>query len=102
MSQQGDQTVGYVQGWRAHDMTASGLFGHSLLRFNAGDTITPLLDFYDANGVYQETLQGDPIAMREANMPVSYESFGDATTYFWGTLTTVYGDAIDTDVLSIE
>ena len=30
MSQQGDQTVGYVQGWRAHDMTASGLFGHGL------------------------------------------------------------------------
>lgn len=102
MSQQGDQTVGYVQGWRAHDMTASGLFGHGLSQLNAGDTITPLFDFYDANGVYQETLQGDPIAMRESNMPVSYESFGDATTYFWGTLTTVYGDAIDTDVLYIE
>ena len=32
---------------------------------NAGDTITTLFDFYDANGIYQETLQGDPIAMRE-------------------------------------
>jgi hypothetical protein len=65
MSQQGDQTVGYVQGRRAHDMTASGLFGHGLSQFNAGDTITPLFDFCDANGIYQETLQGDPIAMRE-------------------------------------
>ena len=102
MSQQGDQTVGYVQGWRAHDMTASGLFGHGLSQFNAGDTITPLFDFYDASGAYRETLQGEPIAMQESNMPVSYESFGDATTYFWGTLTTVYGDAIDTEALYIE
>ena len=46
-------------------MTASGLFGHGLSQFNAGDTIAPLFDFYDANGVYQETLQGDPTAMRE-------------------------------------
>lgn len=65
MSQQGYQTVGYVQGWRAHDMTASGLFGHGLSQFNAGDTIAPLFDFYDANGVYQETLQGDSIALRK-------------------------------------
>ena len=65
MSQQGDQTVGYVQGWRAHDMTASGLFSHGLSQFNAGDTIAPLFDFYDANGVYQETLQGDSIALRK-------------------------------------
>lgn len=102
MSQQGDRTVGYVQGWRAHDMTASNLFGHGLSPFNEGDTITPLFDFYDASGTYQETLQGDPIAMQESNMPVSYESFGDAATYFWGTMTTVYGDAIDTEALSIE
>ena len=101
MSQQGDQTVGYVQGWRAYDMTASSLFGHGLSQFNAGDTITPLFDFYDANGAYRETLQGELIAMQESSMPVTYEDTGDATSYFWGTLTTVYGDAIDTEALSI-
>ncbi|MGN0083981.1 MAG: hypothetical protein ACI38S_00155 [Atopobiaceae bacterium] len=48
-------------------------------------------------------MAGDAITISDPkNIEVTYEPARDTATYFWGTLMTVYGDAIDTEVLVIE
>lgn len=98
-----DQSVGYVQGWRSHEQTQSHIFGHGLSSFSAGDEIVPIFDVYDEDGSWLRTMAGDAITISDPDsIEVTYESPGNEPTYFWGTLTTVYGDAIDTEALAIE
>lgn len=48
-------------------------------------------------------MAGDAITISDPkNIKVAYEPARDTATYCWGTLTTVCGDAIDTEVLVIE
>ena len=45
------------------------------------------------------------LALRDelmANAQARYEDAGDADVLFWGTLTTVYGSQVDTEVLTTE
>lgn len=63
----------------------------------------PLFDVYDEEGNWLRTMAGDAITISDPkNIEVAYGPARDAATYFWGTLTTVYGNAIDTEVLVIE
>ncbi|MGN0072177.1 MAG: clostripain-related cysteine peptidase [Atopobiaceae bacterium] len=98
-----DQSIGYVQGWRSHEQTQSHVFGHGLSSFSTGDEIVPIFDVYDEEGNWLRTMAGDAITISDPDsIEVTYESSGDEPTYFWGMLTTVYGDAIDTEALVIE
>lgn len=98
-SQQGDTYTGVIQGYRIPN---SGFFtfGRGLIPFEVGDTITPLFDYYDASGKYKETIQGNPITVEDANMTATYGLFEQNTVHFWGTMTTVYGDRINTPVIT--
>ena len=98
-SQQGATYTGYVQGYRLSE-NANNTYGRGLQEFTPGDVITPLFDVYDKQGKYSETIPGTAIKVTEANMPVTYELYDHATVHYWGTMVTVYGDQIDTQVLS--
>lgn len=101
-SERGDgETIGYVQGYR---MSGQGyVLGRGLGQLKAGDTLTPVFDYFDSEGNWVETLQGDAITVSDpSNIEVRYEDAGDADVVFWGTLTTVYGSQVDTEVLTTE
>ncbi len=98
-SQQTGAYTGIIQGYR---MKNGGFLtiGRGLIPFQAGDTITPLFDFYDGSGNYVQTELGNPITVQDPdNLTVNYELFDHNTVHFWGTMTTVYGDQIDTSVI---
>lgn len=100
-SQQGDEGyVGQIQGYRM-DNPSLFTFGRGLIPFQAGDTITPLFDLYDKQGQYVETQPGNTITVDNPDaLKVTYELFDHNTVHFWGTMTTVYGDKIDTAVVT--
>lgn len=100
-SQQEDgQYIGQIMGYRL-DNPGLFTFGRGLIPFEAGNTITPLFDFYDKQGNYLETQPGNTITVDNPNtLKVTYELFDHDTVHFWGTLTTVYGDKIDTSVVT--
>lgn len=101
-SERGDgETIGYVQGYR---MSGQGyVLGRGLGQLKAGDTLTPVFDYFDSEGNWVETLQGDAITVSDpSNIEVRYEDASDADVVFWGTLTTVYGSQVDTEVLTTE
>lgn len=101
-SERGDgEAIGYVQGYR---MSGQGyVLGRGLGQLKAGDTLTPVFDYFDSEGSWVETLQGDAITVSDpSNIEVRYEDAGDADVVFWGTLTTVYGSQVDTEVLTTE
>lgn len=95
------ETVGYVQGYR---MSEQGyVLGRGLGQLKAGDTLTPIFDYFDSEGNWVETLQGNVITVSDpSNVEVRYQDAGDADVLFWGTLTTVYGSQVDTEVLTTE
>ncbi|SES74958.1 hypothetical protein SAMN05216348_102190 [Olsenella sp. KH3B4] len=95
------ETMGYVQGYR---MSGQGyVLGRGLGQLKAGDTLTPIFDYFDSEGNWVETLQGNVITVSDpSNVEVRYQDAGDADVLFWGTLTTVYGSQVDTEVLTTE
>ncbi len=101
-SERGDgEAIGYVQGYR---MSGQGyVLGRGLGQLKAGDTLTLVFDYFDSEGNWVETLQGDAITVFDpSNVEVRYEDAGDADVVFWGTLTTAYGSQVDTEVLTTE
>lgn len=101
-SERGDgETIGYVQGYRMSGQDY--VLGRGLGQLEAGDTLTPVFDYFDSEGNWVETLQGDAITVSDpSSIEVRYEDAGDADVLFWGTLTTVYGSQVDTEVLTTE
>ncbi len=101
-SERGDgETIGYVQGYRMSGQDY--VLGRGLGQLEAGDTLTPIFDYFDSEGNWVETLQGDAITVSDpSDVEVRYEDTGDASVLFWGTLTTVYGSQVDTEVLTTE
>lgn len=101
-SERGDgETIGYVQGYRMSGQDY--VLGRGLGQLEAGDTLTPIFDYFDSEGNWVETLQGDAITVSDpSSIEVRYEDAGDADVLFWGTLTTVYGSQVDTEVLTTE
>ena len=99
-SERGDgETIGYVQGYRMSGQDY--VLGRGLGQLEAGDTLTPVFDYFDSEGNWVETLQGDAITVSDpSDVEVRYEDTGDASVLFWGTLTTVYGSQVDTEVLT--
>ena len=99
-SERGDgETIGYVQGYRMSGQDY--VLGRGLGQLEAGDTLTPVFDYFDSEGNWVETLQGDAITVSDpSDVEVRYEDAGDADVLFWGTLTTVYGSQVDTEVLT--
>lgn len=99
-SERGDgETIGYVQGYRMSGQDY--VLGRGLGQLEAGDTLTPVFDYFDSEGNWVETLQGDAITVSDpSSIEVRYEDAGDASVLFWGTLTTVYGSQVDTEVLT--
>ena len=76
-------------------------YGRGLQPFNKGDVITPVFDYYDKQGNYVQTLQGNSITINSASdLEVTYGLSDHGTVHFWGTMTTIYGDTIDTDVIT--
>lgn len=101
-SERGDgETIGYVQGYRMSGQDY--VLGRGLGQLEAGDTLTPVFDYFDSEGNWVETLQGDVITVSDpSDVEVRYEDTGDASVLFWGTLTTVYGSQVDTEVLTTK
>ena len=101
-SERGDgETIGYVQGYRMSGQDY--VLGHGLGQLEAGDTLTPVFDYFDSEGNWVETLQGDAITVSDpSDVEVRYEDASDASVLFWGTLTTVYGSQVDTEVLTTK
>ena len=101
-SERGDgETIGYVQGYRMSGQDY--VLGRGLGQLEAGDTLTPIFDYFDSEGNWVETLQGDAITVSDpSDVEVRYEDTGDASVLFWGTLTTVYGSQVDTEVLTTK
>ncbi len=101
-SERGDgETIGYVQGYRMSGQDY--VLGRGLGQLEAGDTLTPVFDYFDSEGNWVETLQGDAITVSDpSDVEVRYEDTGDASVLFWGTLTTVYGSQVDTEVLTMK
>ena len=101
-SERGDgETIGYVQGYRMSGQDY--VLGRGLGQLEAGDTLTPVFDYFDSEGNWVETLQGDAITVSDpSDVEVRYEDTGDASVLFWGTLTTVYGSQVDTEVLATK
>ena len=101
-SERGDgETIGYVQGYRMSGQDY--VLGRGLGQLEAGDTLTPVFDYFDSEGNWVETLQGDAITVSDpSDVEVRYEDTGDASVLFWGTLTTVYGSQFDTEVLTTK
>lgn len=99
-SQQGDVYTGYIQGYRTQD-NSFFTYGRGLQAFNKGDVITPVFDYYDKQGNYVQTLQGNSITINSASdLEVTYGLAEHGTVHFWGTMTTIYGDTIDTDTIT--
>ena len=99
-SQQGDTYTGYIQGYRMKE-NSYYTYGRGLQQFNRGDVISPLFDLYDKQGNYAQTLPGNPITISSAkDLEVTYGLSDHGTVHFWGTMTTIYGDKIDTDVIT--
>ena len=93
------ETIGYVQGYRMSGQDY--VLGRGLGQLEAGNTLTPVFDYFDSEGNWVETLQGDAITVSDpSDVEVRYEDAGDADVLFWGTLTTVYGSQVDTEVLT--
>ena len=93
------ETIGYVQGYRMSGQDY--VLGRGLGQLEAGNTLTPVFDYFDSEGNWVETLQGDAITVSDpSDVEVRYEDTGDASVLFWGTLTTVYGSQVDTEVLT--
>lgn len=92
---------GEVLGYRKAD-AGNATFGKGYESFAAGDVVEPLFDVYDADGNWTGTITGASISMDDTGMKTTYEEFEAGTSYFWGTLTTVYGSAIDTETLVLE
>lgn len=101
-SERGDgETIGYVQGYRMSGQDY--VLGRGLGQLEAGNTLTPVFDYFDSEGNWVETLQGDAITVSDpSDVEVRYEDTGDASVLFWGTLTTVYGNQVDTEVLTTK
>lgn len=101
-SERGDgETIGYVQGYRMSGQDY--VLGRGLGQLEAGNTLTPVFDYFDSEGNWVETLQGDAITVSDpSDVEVRYEDTGDASVLFWGTLTTVYGSQVDTEVLTTK
>ena len=101
-SQQGDTYTGYVQGYRTkQNETNFFTYGRGLQAFNRGDTVAPLFDVYDKQGNYSTTLTGTSFTINDASdLEVTYALADHGTVHFWGTMTTIYGDKIDTDVIT--
>lgn len=101
-SERGDgETIGYVQGYRMSGQDY--VLGRGLGQLEAGDTLTPVFDYFDSEGNWVETLQGDAITVSDpSDVEVRYEDTGDASVLFWETLTTVYGSQVDTEVLTTK
>jgi len=100
-SEQGDVYTGYVQGYRLKDSSGSSTYGRGLMPFQRGDVVTPLFDYYDSRGNYVETIHGSDITINTASdLEVTYELFDHNTVHFWGTMITIYGDQVDTPVIS--
>lgn len=100
MSQQGSTYTGYIQGYRMQE-NSFFTYGRGLQPFNKGDVITPVFDYYDKQGNYVQTLQGNSITINSASdLEVTYGLSDHGTVHFWGTMTTIYGDTIDTDVIT--
>ena len=98
-SQQSGTYSGQIQGYRIPNSNFL-TFGRGLIDFVKGDEITPLFDYYDKQGNYVRTEKGNPIVITNPmNLTATYELFDHDTVYFWGTMTTVYGDQIDTKVV---
>ena len=95
-----DEYIGYIQGYRLTSESGSHTYGRGLTPFEKGDVVTPLFDFYDAQGNYSNTIKGSEITINSSSdLEVRYELFDHNTVHFWGTMTTVYGDQIDTSVI---
>ena len=95
------ETIGYVQGYRMSGQDY--VLGRGLGQLEAGNTLTPVFDYFDSEGNWVETLQGDAITVSDpSDVEVRYEDTGDASVLFWGTLTTVYGSQVDTEVLTTK
>lgn len=100
-SQQDEGYIGYVMGYRIKDDSNSATFGKGLLPFEKGDKVTPLFDFYDQQGNYSSTVQGTPFNVNTSDdLKLTYELFDHNKVYFWGTMVTIYGDQIDTEIIS--
>ncbi|MBQ9020898.1 MAG: hypothetical protein IJ113_02625 [Eggerthellaceae bacterium] len=99
-SQQGEVYTGYIQGYRMNENNYF-TYGRGLQQFNKGDVITPVFDYYDKQGNYVKTLPGNSITINSAkDLEVTYGLSDHGTVHFWGTMTTIYGDTIDTDVIT--
>ena len=99
-SQQSSTYTGYIQGYRTQD-NSFFTYGRGLQAFNKGDVVTPVFDYYDKQGNYVQTLQGSSITINSASdLEVTYGLSDHGTVHFWGTMTTIYGDTIDTDVVT--
>lgn len=97
------EAVGRVLGFRLTGQEQGHVLGRGLGQLEAGDTLTPLFDSYDADGEWVGTVEGDPVVVRDPGaLEVRYVDAGDANVVFWGTLTTVYGTGVDTEVLTTE
>ena len=98
-SQQTGDYVGKILGYRVPNANFFTV-GRGLIPFASGDTIVPLFDYYDGSGRYVRTEKGNPITVDNPDaLEARYELFDHDTVYFWGTMTTVYGDSIDTSVV---
>ena len=96
-----DEYIGYIQGYRLTSESGSHTYGRGLTPFEKGDVVTPLFDFYDAQGNYSNTIKGSEITINSSSdLEVRYELFDHNTVHFWGTMVTVYGDTIDTPVIT--
>lgn len=97
-SEQEGDFVGNVRGYRVTD-TGSSTFGR-LASFSEGDVITPIFDTYDAEGSWDGTVEGNDIKVDDPDtLDVTYEEFEHDGNIFWGTMTNIYGDQIDTESL---
>lgn len=98
-----NQSRSYIQGWRSHEQTQSHVFGHGFSGFSPGDEIAPPLRCLRRR---RKLAPYDDGRCHHHLGPQEYQGRLRACTryrnLFWGTLTTVYGDAIDTEVLVVE
>lgn len=100
-SEQGDEFVGRVQGYRRDGAIGSGSTFGRLASFAEGDTITPLFDYYDSDGNWDSTIEGTQVTVDDPDqLSVTYEDFEHDTNIFWGTMTDIYGDQVDTETLT--
>ncbi len=94
------EQVGVIDGYRLQSEIDNHLSGQGFWQLSEGDEIVPLFEHYDEEGNLTGTVEGEKIVVGSGELLAEDQELASGDVRMWGTLTTVYGDEISTNIVS--